>query len=296
MAELISLDSVIETLRSSIPDAEWFLRHIESEQGIFKFPPYLADTITNLKIESYPRLYTNENAIGAMLFRAFMSDEELKELNAELEAASPDERGEFITEFSSSFCEGIERIEIPKTPAEQEAARQRFLSLPEAEQKEAIRIGQHFFCAFFASFFQNLSVMVHGEKLTALVAQAVAGNDEAFAKAVQIDRRILTECPYFKERFVRAQFDRDEDFNDLISYRVQHSPYRGKIRHKTLWLTFSFLELTGHLNELKHREILEICDEVGVGGWDNRIQEVKHLTRRLDEYRKFQNRGRMNTP
>lgn len=296
MAALVSLNSIIDSLRSSIPDAEWFLRHIESEQGWFKFPPYLTNTITNLKIESYPLLYANENAIGTMLFKGFMSDDELKEFCVELEAASPNERGEFITEFSSSLCEEIEHIEIPKTPEEQEAARQKFLLLSEPEQKKAIKISQHFFCFFFASFFQNLSVMVHGEKLTSLVAQAIAGNDDAFAKAVQIDRRILTEYPYFKERFVRAQLDSDCNFNDLISYRVQRSPYHGKIRHKTLWLTLSMLDLTGHLNELKHSEILEICDEVGVGGWENRIQEVKHLSKRIGEYREFQKRGGMYTP
>lgn len=296
MVAVLSLDSAVESLRSSIPEAEWFLRHIESEQGWFRFPPYLANTISNLKIESYPLLYANENAIGVMLFKSFMSDNELKELGAELEAASPEERGEFISEFASSLLDGIDKVEIPKTPEDQEAARQRFLSLPDDEQKEAIKISQHFFCFFFSSFFQNLSVMVHGEKLTSLVAQAVAGNDEAFVKAVQIDRRILTEYPYFKERFARAQFEDNSDFNDLISYRISHSPYRGKIRHKTLWLTFSILDLAGHLNELKHSEILEICDEVGVGGWENRIQEVKYLSKRLGEYRQFQKRGGMYTP
>lgn len=296
MSAIVSLDSVIDSLRSSIPDAEWLLRQLESEQGYFKFPPHLANTITNLKIQNYPLLYANENAIGIMLFKSVMSDDELKKLNAEFEAASPHERGKFVNEFASAICDGIEKFEIPKTPEEQEAARQRFESLPEDEQKEAIRVSQHFFCSFFASFFQNLSVMVHGEKLTSLVAQAVLGNDEAFVKAIQIDRRILTEYPYFKERFVRAQFDGDNDFNDLISYRVSRSPYRGKIRHKTLWLTFSMLDLAGHLNELRHSEILEICDEVGVGGWENRIQEVKHLSKRINEYREFQKRGGMYTP
>ncbi len=296
MSAIISLDSVVNSLRSSIPDAEWFLRHIECEQGWFKFPPYLANTITNLKIESYPLLYANEGAIGAMLLRGFLSDVELMELCKELETSSPEERGEFVSEFSSSLCEGVDHIEIPKTPEEQAAARQRFLLLSEDEQKQAVKIGQHFFCFFFASFYQNLSIMVHGEKLTSLVAQAVSGNDEAFVKAIQIDRRILTEYPYFKERFVLAQFESESDFNDQISYRVNHSPYRGKIRHKTLWLTFSLLDLTGHLDELKHREILEICDEVGVGGWENRIQDVKHLSKRIGEYREFQKRGGMYTP
>jgi hypothetical protein len=243
----------------------------------------LANTITNLKIESYPKHYASENAIGHMLFKSIMSDEEIIDTYKELEAASPEERGEFLTEFASTFCEGIDQIEIPKTPAEQETARQKILALPEDERQEVIKNSQHFFCYFFASFFQNLSVMVHGEKLTSLVAQAIAGNDDAFVKAIQIDRRILVEYPYFKDRFVRAQFEAERDFLDLVSYRVNRSPYHGKIRHKSLWLTLSMLELTGHLNELRHQEILDICDEVGVGGLESRIQEVKYLSKRIGE-------------
>jgi hypothetical protein len=293
---LISLDSVVATLRSTIPDAEWFLRHIESEQGWVRFPPFLSNTIINLQIESYPLLYANERAIGAMLFSGFLSDGEMWELNSEFESATQEERDEFLSEVAGSFNKLIDEIEIPKTLEAQEVARQQFMLLPEEEQWAAIKFGQHFYCYFFASFFQNLSIMVHGEKLTSLVAQAVAGSDEAFVKAIQIDRRILTEYPYFKQRFVSAQFDGNSDFYDLVSYRVNRSPYHGKIRHKILWLTFSMLDLTGHLDKLKHREILDICHEIGMDAWRNRIEDVKNLSKRIDEYRKFQKRGGMYTP
>lgn len=293
---LISLDSVVESLRSSIPDAEWFLRHIESEQGWVRFPPYLANTITNLKIQNYPLLYSSEGAIAAIFLKGLMTADEIHELNSELESATLDERGEFLTNFIASLTEVADSIEIPKTPEAQEAARQKFLSLSEEDQKKAVKVSQHFFAFFFASFYQNLSVMVHGEKLTSLVAQAVAGSDVAFAKAVQIDRRILTEYPYFRERFARAQMEGDSDFYDLVSYRVNAPPYRGKIRYKTLWLTLSVLDSTGFLNELKHREILDVCDEVGVDGWANRIQDVKYLSKRILEYRQFQKNSIVPTP
>jgi hypothetical protein len=291
MGAILSIDSVVSSLRSSIPDAEWFLRHIESEQGWVRFPPSLANAITNLKIENYPLLYASESAIGIMLFKAFLPDDIIKELGVEFESATPEERGKFITEFTSTLFDEIDKIEIPKTPKAREEAKRKFLELPEEEKKEAIRACQHFLSFFLASFYQNLSVMVHGEKLTSLAAQAVAGNDEAFAKAIQIDRRILTEYPYFRERFVRAQMEGDCDFYDLISYRVNSAPYRGKIRYNSLWLTFSVLDASGLLDELKHREILDICDELGVGGMENRIQDVKYLSKRISEYREFQKRG-----
>ena len=291
MGALLSLDSVVSSLRTSIPDAEWFLRHIESERGWIRFPPGLANAIINLKVENYPLLYANEAAIGLMLFKVFLPDDSIKELCVEFESATPEERGEFITEFTSTLFDEVDKIEIPKTPKAREEAERKFLALPEEEKRVTIKTSQHFLSFFLASFYQNLSVMVHGEKLTSLVAQAATGNDAAFAKAIQIDRRILTEYPYFRNRFVRAQLEGDSDFYDLISYRVNSSPYRGKIRYKSLWLTFSVLDASGLLNELKHREILDICDEVGVGGRENRIQDVKYLSKRIKEYREFQKRG-----
>ena len=42
---------------------------------------------------------------------------------------------------------------------------------------------------------------------------------------------------------------------------------------------------------MQHREILDLCDEAGVGGYANRIEDVKNLSKRLAEYRAFQNRG-----
>lgn len=56
------------------------------------------------------------------------------------------------------------------------------------------------------------------------------------------------------------------DFFDDIAYRLKAPPYKGKIRHKSLWLAFSILERSGLLDTLSHREIMEMCDEAGVGG------------------------------
>lgn len=292
---LFPIESVVKGLRSNIPEAEWMLGQIESQQGWFRFPGLITNIITNLKLEPYPLLYANEAAIAGVLFLGFMTKEQLHELNAELEAATLEERGEFIEMLSEELTELVEGFHIPKTPEEQKAAQEAFLALPPDEQKQTIKVSQHFFLSFLPAFHQSLSIMVHGEKLTSLVAQAQAGDDDAFVKAVQIDRRILTELPYFKARFVQAQVDADTDFSDKIAYRLKAPPYRGKIRHKSLWLTFSILEQAGWLDRLSYKEIMQICDDAGVGGYENRIQSEKHLGNRLREYREFQKRGGVTT-
>lgn len=292
---LLPLESIVELLRSGIPDAEWLLGEIESQQGWFRFPTSISRAISNLRLESYPLLYVSEAAIGAAMFRVAVTPEQIKQLGEDIDAASLEQRAEIFGQsfaFLDEMCEGFQ---IPKTRKDQEAAESAFRALSPEDQKEAVKASQHFFLGFIPSFYQWLSVMVHGEKLTSLVAQAQAGKDDAFVKAVQIDRRILTEMPYFKARYARAQDEADSDFSDKLAYRLQSPPYRGKIRHKSLWLTFAMLEQVGWLGNLGSREILDICDEAGVGGYENRIQSEKHLANRVREYREFQKRGIVTT-
>ena len=295
MTPLIPKDVVARVLRNTIPDAEWLLSQIESQEGWFRFPSYLIEAIANLRLESYPLLYTNEVALHSMVLRGVLNEAEIKGFLTEFEASTLDERGKFIAELVETLGPAFDAVELPKTPQEREAAKELFDKLSPDEQQESLRLAQRYLCMFLPIFYQSLSTMVHGEKLTSLVSQAQVGNDQAFVKAVQIDRRILTAIPFFEQRYARAQDEADKDFFDLLSYRQKCAPYRGKIRHKTLWLTFSILDQVGLLDTLSHREILEICDEAGVGGYDNRIQSEKHLGTRLREYREFQKRGVVTT-
>lgn len=198
--QLIDQLSAAQFIRAMAPDWAWLLQHIESEDGYVRFPPQFSHIIVNLKIENYPELYENELFIAAMMLRAFLEPEEIKELEAKLISLSLEERSRFVAEKFADLNAFGEAIEIPKTPDQQKRAEAVFNALPKEEQTEVTQFWQHFMMAFLASFHQSLSVMVHGEKLTSLVSQAKAGNDKAFAKAVQIDKRILLAIPYFKRK------------------------------------------------------------------------------------------------
>ena len=294
---IIDKSSAAQFLRGIAPDWAWLLTRIETANGHLRFPPLVTRAIVNLKIESYPLLYETEAAIGLILFRAFMSQEEMVELNSLLTEQTADERGQTLRELMEGLSDIDQAFEFPKTPAEEKRALAQFNAMSKEEQAEAIRIAQHLWMGFLAGFFQNLSVMVHGEKLSSLVAQAKAGSDEAFCKAVQIDKRILTTIPYFKQRFERATLEGDQDFSDSLAYRLQCPPYKGKIRHKPLWMTFAFLDSAGLLDTLRHQEILDLCDEIGIGGYANRIEDVKYLSKRLADFRRFRGHGlTLSTP
>ena len=129
---------------------------------------------------------------------------------------------------------------------------------------------------------------VAGRKLTDLVQAAEAGNDRAFCLAIQIDKRILS-LPYFQERKNKAEIGQDFEFLKQLHYRMMNPLLRGKIRYKTLWLTFAILDMSQYLDgSLKYRELLDFCIAIGVAGYDNRIEDESALGKRLREYREFQ--------
>lgn len=289
--QLIDQTSATKLVRALIPDWLWLLQHIESEDGYVRFPPVVSRWIADLNIENYPELYEDEARIGAMTLRAFLSTEEINVLAAQLTVLSPEERGVFLQERIQDIKIAVDAFEIPSTPVEQKRAEEAFRVLSEQEKEESVASWQYMVMGLLASFYQSLSVMVHGEKLTSLVAQAMAGNDRAFAKAVQIDKRILFGIPYFKKRFADANTEGDHRFTEEVGAHLSRPPYKGKIRHKALYLAFAFLEQVGLLDKMRHREILDLCNEAGLDAHANRIDDVKNLSKRLTEFRAFQRRG-----
>lgn len=293
---LVDAGSARAFLKAVVPEWEWLVAHIESEKGHLRFPAAMANLIRNLKIESYPLLYENEASIGVVLARGLMDQDELIDLDRRLAADSAEGRGEAMREFMQALDELGDSFTIPKTPAEERQAKEAFDALSAEEQAASIKLWQHLMMGFLATFYQHLSVMVHGEKLTSLVAQAKAGSASAFAKAVQIDKSILTVIPYFKDRYARAGLESETVFLREVGRRISGPPYKGKIRHKSLWLTFATLQALGLLTSFRHEALLDFCEDVGVGGHKNRIEDVKNLSKRLAEYLRFQERGIVSTP
>lgn len=267
------------------------LIYIEQKGGWISLPPKMTELIDRLKIHNYPELYRSEEIFIKMLLLAFMPAEQINELGAKFKLMSKDEQAccaeeliQFMGESSNAIIESL-----PDTPEKEQEANKEFNELKPEEQAEFIKQAQISMSAFFAAFFNTISIMVHGRKITDLVQAAEQGDDDAYCLAVQIDKRILSAIPYFKVRYEKAISSGEIDFLDKLHYRLTSPLIRSKIRYKTLWLAFAFMDESGYLDgSLKHREILDMCEEAGVGGYKNRIEDVGYLSKRLREYRKFQ--------
>lgn len=143
----------------------------------------------------------------------------------------------------------------------------------------------------FLSVHNFLSVMVNGEKMTSLVPKAIAGDEDAFRKAVKIDRSLLSYHPYFVDRFQSAQANGEAEFLRRLSHNNSTPGLIGKISYPGLYVVFAMLESLGWLDEISHSEILDICDKAGLDRWQNRIEDVNYVTKRLAGYRRYQRTG-----
>ena len=177
---------------------------------------------------------------------------------------------------------------FPKTESERENARNVFESLNETEQTAVITRTQYFLFFIYASFYNLLSVMIHGQKLTTLVPLAMQGDKEAFCKSVQIDRNLLTGHPYFKNTYARLLRGEDQDFLECLLYRMGNPTTRSRIRFPTLYMVFATLESFQCLDEHTASEILDICDTAQLDRFQNRIEDENNLIRRRRDYRNMQ--------
>jgi hypothetical protein len=177
---------------------------------------------------------------------------------------------------------------LPKTPAEEEEARKLLESLSEEERNDACTYARRYWVFYMISFHDYIAVMVHRRKMTHLIAEAIAGDDEAFILAAQVDPSVMRYIPYFQDREARAYREGDSNFLEKLSYRKRIPPLQSKIRFPLLYLLFAILDGMNILNDMTCPEILDICDAAGLDRWQNRIEDEGYLAKRLREYRRFQ--------
>ena len=242
---------------------------------------------------SYVLLYDDEKKLGITLMLSLLGEDGFGKFSKDSASWTEQETVDFLQYISGPEAEKDieESIRLPRTDAEW-AEQERLLALmSEEERAAAVKSGVFFWSAFFAQFFDTLALMTHGAKLTTLVPLALQGNIDAFLKAVQVDRLLLTHHPFFIKRKQQAQDDGDEEFLRALAYREGNPNIKGKIRYPGLFMLFGILESVRWLNDLKHDDILNLCDEIGLDRFQNRIEDVNYLTKRLIDYRKFQNSG-----
>jgi hypothetical protein len=292
-----SKEVAIRYIQKHLPDYGELFSKIHKNGGWVKFDPWLYNALKNTKATDYAKFYPDESVLPKLFFIAFSDLETYKELATDLDQANTEEHTAFLDDWIVSAeqddPEGLWNFHIPKTPEEIEEAKKLFESYSQEEQNEAGKRAYCFIAFFIINFHNYLALMVHGRKISQLVAEAIRGDDKAFLLTVQIDPTVMQAIPYFHERESLAYRTGDSDFLDKLAYRRKNPPLRGKIRFPLLYLLFAMLQDINILDDLSRIEILDICDASGLDRWQNRIEDVNYLGKRLSEFRRYQNHNRI---
>lgn len=287
----VGKETALVLARQLAPLVMELFRSLRFEDGWAVFSRKVLDLRTRLKLDEYVRLYEHESHIALAMFKAIDLDGELAQQCMDAEALPLVDRLQFVDECARALLEtdwSWLDDAITDDPVRRGNLVAKFEALSKEAQERATRMSRLFFMAWIAYAFDLISVMVHGARLTTLVPKAVAGDEEAFLKAVHIDKNLLFLHPWFFARYQVAQAGSEKAFLDRVSYRLRSSPIRGRIRHHELFALFALLDSLRWLRDLRHAELLGLCDEIGLDRWGNRIEDVTAVTKRLREYRRYQ--------
>lgn len=289
-------DLALSLIEQVAPQYLEMFRDVQKPGGWRTLAERFSEIRKRLKLDSYVTLYGNEIWVYNALLIALLGTEDFKRTQEDLNAASPEEQQGFLDELTTDVTQddGWLSEMFPESAEKQEEQRLAFEALPENERAQVVQRSQHLFAFVMAFFYNSISVMVHGEKLTSLVPKAIVGDRGAFLKAIHIDKSILHAHPAFKNQYEQALSNEDQDFLRNIGYRVEASPTRGKIRYPGAFMIFALLESLGWLDDVRHEDILDLCDNAGLDRWQNRIEDVNYLTKRLRDYRRMQRQGNLS--
>lgn len=285
---MLSKESALGFSKKWTPLYAEVFQELKSEGGRVQITGRFAKIRSN--VGNYVQLYDDERKPGVALLLALLGEDGFKKLNEDSATWSERDSSEFLEELASDDTqeELLQDFDLPETEADWIKQEQEFESLSDEQKAASIKTSGFFWSGFFAQFFNTLALMTHGATLITLVTKALEKDDEAFCKAVQVDRFLLTHHPFFIARKQRAQDEGDTDFLNALAYRENNPNLKGKIRYPALFMLFGILESLQWLDKLKHEEILDLCDEIGLDRFQNRIEDVTYLTKRLADYRRFQ--------
>lgn len=288
---MISRESALSFAKRMTPLYAEVFQELRSDGGRVGLAKRYAQIRQN--IGTYVLLYDDERKPGAAVALGLLGEAGVKQFNQDAASWSQQDFSEFVEEFGSEENqeELLQSLSLPTTEAEWLTQDNLYQAMTDDEKAISLKSGIFLFSGLFAQIFNTFSLMTHGAALTTLVPQAIAGDDEAFLKAVQVDRCLLTHHPFFIARKQRAQDEGDTNFLSALAYRESNPNLKGKIRYPALFMLFGLLESVQWLDKLKHDEILDLCDEIGLDRYQNRIEDVNYLTKRLIDYRKFQKSG-----
>lgn len=274
---------IIEILQISIPELDEALTYLEKNGGWINLNENFISLVQKWDL-NWHTYYEDEKRLRTLSALMYFDVDELKNIKKE-------DGYESLLNELLDLNDEVEDFSLDDLGSPEELI-ELFNNNSEDEKNKTLQQFVIFFLGLLSTGFNFLALMLHGHTMCDLVSMAKGGDDNAFCKAVHVDRTVLG-LPYFKQRMIKAQLGNDQHFLNILAYQLKNPLHKGKIKYRTLWLTFLVLEDEGLLESLSHEEIFNICEEIGVYGKDHGIEDIGHISKRLREYRRYQGKSKI---
>lgn len=265
---LEDLQRIIDFLKEAISIYDDVFETLEKNDGWLPLNSNVIDFLSKLEVP-WCTFYEDKDVLKGLAYHSCFGNEEVDQPSL----------NKFLEESTNFLSQSDADLNLLKDEIEQANGQKDELSVEEQQ------VGLQFIYVLITHFFNILALMVHRRSMCKLVADAKNGDDEAFCLAVQIDRTVL-QLPYFQQRLLKSQFSNHAVFLNKLASRLRTPISQSKIRYRTLILTFAMLDDMDILDTLSLEELLDICEEIGVTGKENGIDDVDKLRKRLHEYKK----------
>lgn len=272
--------AVVAMMEKAVPVFDEVFAFIEKHHGWFPWIDEFVEALMRWFPNGWAEFYEDDGRYRSLVAVSLL-DPDVIEMMKE---GKRDEALERVAEDYRQFEEEIDTIKVPETEEERRLAVEKFNALDEAEKRKLNADTALFFLSFWVSLHNLVALVAHARSMPALIRAAKEGSDDALKKAIQVDRTVLY-LPFVRERLFRAELRGESDFLGKLAGGLSKGVFPGKIRYRTLQLTFAFLEDEGLLSRLTHEQIFDICEGLGVYGRSYGIEDVGHLSKRLQEWR-----------
>lgn len=282
-----SLQASLALFKDILADLSDFLSEINKHEGSLSLPNEFIDILLLDDLPGWANLYEDFNLMKGVVGISLLGEHRVKALASEIKGLSHEELIQRKNELKYEILEKVESGELDNfgdidgLDGLEGDDLDAFLKGSEHHRKAIITN----LTTFLPHIFYYLSLMTHGENIVDLIKKAKNGDDDAFCKAIQIDRTLIYEIPYFRERVFRAQLSDDRAFLNDFSTHFKGKIFGHKLSYPKLWLLFAILEDEGFL-DIPLDRLLNVCEQAGVYGKNWGVNDTNTLSKRRREYKR----------
>jgi hypothetical protein len=281
-----SLDNTIQLIKSLLPEFKELLSDIRQGHGFYNFPTQAIEILSKDGLPPWAVFYENHDRMKSLGMRALIGNENFDEFKQGIEGLSDSELASVREDIKSDllnadlFDQRITEIAVPTEVSHSDTQSETMTD----EQKTGLINTYLLMYTTITQITYYLALMSFGKSICALVDAAKQGDDRAFCHAVQIDKTILTDIPYFRKRLLRAQLGSEPMFLHSLALAIKGPILRKKLSFPLLMFVFAVIDDEGFL-DLPLDELMEVCEQLGVYGREFGIEDTESLRKRRKYYR-----------